>query len=141
MQYFEKVRDLTINGTDGEEAEVVGYHGTSLQALRYLAEHGKMPTSGALKNVFCFNSIKRERAKQMAEGYAGINAVRNRLIIELQEKAKGKSRELDQAFILEVVGAMEDRDLLTTVGHKIDSLIEKILDILGINRGGVRKVI
>lgn len=96
MRYLEQVKKLAEEGIDEEQNNVIGYHGTSIEAIAHLAQFGKLPANGHWRGKIFFWSpeVLKEKegtAMKIAADYAHLNGIRWHVFKQL----------LDQGLVLE----------------------------------------
>ncbi len=106
MEYLQAIKKLYESDVDIDSEDVFGFHGTSIEAISYLAIHGRMPTTGLLGTDFHFTTRTTVGYDPYDEArkYAGINGFRNILLAEL----KAASVQLDSAFISDILLVAEE---------------------------------
>lgn len=115
MKYLNQIKELAEKGVDEDDNDIIGLHGTSIEAIRYLAEHGRMPISGCCKTTFHCALVSGTEyipgPYAEAKGYAKLNTVRNALIAQLMKQRVAISR----ASLEEIMGIVEDHSILSDV--------------------------
>ncbi len=97
-----KVAELFESGLDRED-EAIGVHGTSIEAIMYLAEHGKLPPGARTPGEFYYYPLGKgfdavDRAKKI---YADWNVMKYYISSKLPFKLdKGLYEELSQFILL-----------------------------------------
>jgi hypothetical protein len=75
MQFLEKILQLTEEGIDEDREDIIGFHGTSIEAIAYLSKHGRLPVSGKEVDDFYFCPKDDPEAQEWAADYANINGI------------------------------------------------------------------
>jgi hypothetical protein len=146
MKYLHSIKALYENDVDLEDEEVLGVHGTSIEAIKYLAIHGRMPTTGLLGTNFHFCPKTGDGylngPYEEAKGYAGTSGSRNLLVARL----KDTSFPFDRPSIMRILAAAENEftfndklgvQLKEHLGLKDNTELSKYLEKLREERKGV----
>ena len=107
MNFLENVATLAEKGVDPIAPSTFGLHGTSIQAIKYLAKHGRMPASPIYMNEFHIVSKtgKYPRGPYVeSQNYARLHTFRNTLILAM----RNRMREVDPHLIRQVLGLEDD---------------------------------
>lgn len=128
---------LAEQGINPDHPDVIGFHGTSAEAIRHLAEHGRMPIGGLLEDRFFISP--KDRTTGWCEGYTPqndakkyglINAVRSKLISDITQQ-----RELTREEIMRIFMGFESTDMLVNPLGKEDDVAQAfVMNALGIPR-------
>ncbi len=107
MEHLSTVKALCRKSVDVSGKDVFGFHGTSIEAIKHLAIHGAMPSTGLTGPQFHF-CPKRARYYEggpyhHAAGYAEINGTRNLLLARMLSICP----DLDPSFMHEVLSMAE----------------------------------
>lgn len=127
MEFLQQVQDLASKGVAHDEHDLLGFHGTSVEAVKYLAMHGKMPVQGACENEFYFCPKTGKQylngPRGEAEKYAGINGVRSYLVGLL----KSKGSDLSHGDVMKVA---ESQSVMHCVFEDQEVVRDKIMGVL-----------
>lgn len=134
MEHIDQIKKLSEKGVDENDDDIFGLHGTSIEAIKYLAKYGTMPTTGDTKYHFHF-CPKAETSYwngpyERAREYARINAVRNALIAILEENGLQLNRSIiDEILDFGEEGNLPGGLLISDSGKELCKKIMSCLDI------------
>jgi len=103
MKHLDSIKRLAETSIDVEDKSILGFHGTSIEAIRYLAEHGKMPVTGCYDIEFHIadaSGVNYDTGPYgEAKKYAEIHVFRNQLIRDLNKLTKLTRERLRDVMI------------------------------------------
>ncbi|MSR86673.1 hypothetical protein EXS70_00670 [Candidatus Peribacteria bacterium] len=124
MKFLNEVVALAEKGVNPESHLAFGFHGTSIQAIKYLAQTGYLPNSGCCRDEFhlCPTSGTDYQDGPLgeAQSYARIHAVRNSIIQEI----KNRMPEIDDQFLETMWSMCECPKGFFNVDNKADERIQ-----------------